>query len=106
MSDNNQRADLEKQITEIKDEIARLTALLALRKIEEQHPLLEKLISGAHIKGSAVRQDYERLSGMAREKLEDISPAKSLAVLGGVLAIGSIGYAILSMLGIFDSKRK
>lgn len=96
--------DIERQIRELQEEIERLSALLVLRKLEERHPRLEKLISGAERKKEALEAGYEHYSTLARQKLGDISLGKSMAVLGGVLAIGSIGYAILSFTGIIDHK--
>lgn len=101
MRDNS---DLANQVRELQEEIARLSAILALRKLEERHPLLERLVSGAEREKAALRADYDHYSAVARQKLGDVSLGKSLGVLGGVLAIGSIGYAILTFMGFTGRK--
>lgn len=101
MRNNN---ELESQIRDLKEEIARLSALLALRKLEERHPLLERLVSGAEKEKAALQAGYGHYSALGRQKLGEISLGKSMGILGGVLAIGSIGYAILSFMGIIGRK--
>lgn len=105
MSKTN-NADLERQISEIKREITRLSAILALRELEERHPLLEKLTSKAEQEKRRLGASYQHWSSVARQHLDEGGLRKDLSILGAVLAIGSAGYAILALLGLMGEKRK
>lgn len=98
-------ARLDKQIWELKKEIAELSSLLALRKLEVDHPHLEKLVDDFSRMRRAVKKEAGRIEDFGREHLSDVSLGKSMAVLGGIFLIGSVGYAVLSAFGILGTHR-
>lgn len=107
MRDNRDlNENLDRQIRDLQKEIAELSSLLALKKLESEHPSLEKLVNELSQARDAVRRKAERIEDFGREHLGDISLGKSLAMLGGIFLIGSVGYAVLSALGILGSHRR
>lgn len=104
MREENER--LEKQIRELKKEIAELSSLLALKKIESEHPRLEKLANDLSHVRRAIKRDADRVEEFAHDHFGDISVGKSVAVLGGLFLAGSIGYAVLYFFGILGSHKR
>lgn len=106
MRDNrDSNENLERQIRELQKEIAELSSLLALKKLESEHPQLEKLVNELSNARHAVEKRVDSIENFGREHLGDLSLGKTMSVLGGILLIGSVGYAVLSALGILGSQR-
>ncbi len=105
-NDRETNERLEKQILQLKKEIAELTSLLALKKLETEHPHLEKLVNEISHVRNAVRREAGKIEEFGRDHLGDISLGKSMAVLGGIFLIGSVGYAVLSAFGILGSHKR
>ena len=99
---DSQNVDLEKQIKEIRREIAALSAILAIRELEERHPLFKKIVDKAEAEKQLLGQKYHQLSTYAHEN----GVAKGAAILGAILALGTAGYAVLSILGLLGDSRK
>lgn len=60
-----QNEELERQIKDLRREIAKLSAVLAFRKLEMGHPGLEKLVHGMSDAGASVKRKmtrFERVS--------------------------------------------
>ena len=106
MRDNRDiNENLDRQIRELQKEIAELSSLLALKKLESEHPHLEKLVNELSHARQAVKKRVDRIEDFGREQLGEISLGKSLSVLGGIFLIGSVGYAILSAFGVLGTHR-
>lgn len=107
MRDNRDlNENLDRQIKELQKEIAELSSLLALKKLESEHPHLEKLVNELSQARDAVRSRAARIEDFGREHLGDISLGKSMAVLGGIFLIGSVGYAVLSTFGLLGAHKR
>lgn len=106
MRDNRDlNENLDRQIKELQREIAELSSILALKKLESEHPYLEKLVTELGHVRDTVRNRAERIEDFGREHLGDISLGKSMAILGGIFLIGSVGYAVLSAFGFLGSHK-
>lgn len=98
-------ADLEKQIKELQLEIARLGTLLAFRKMERNHPSLEKLASEVKRIRGALNRQAERAARFGEEQVRNF-PAASVAKAGlRILTIGILGYAISWAFGWLENER-
>lgn len=104
--DRETQERLERQIHELKKEIAELSSLLALRKLEYEHPRLERLVSDISRAKSAIKREAARVEEFGHEHFGDVSLAKTMAALGGILLIGGAGYAVLSAFGILGGRRR
>ena len=105
MSNKEEHGDLDRQIRALQKEIGELSALLALKKMESAHPKLEKLLEQLAYARGMVRKETDKVESMGKRYLDELSLGRSLSVLGRVLLLGSIGYAVLAALGIFQDRR-
>lgn len=99
MSDN---AKLQEEIRELQRQIALLGMKLGVKKMESRHPTLEKLLDEVGARAEWMNTEAGHLVEYGREHLGEISLRKGLSIFGIVVALGTAGYLLLSML---DSRR-
>lgn len=99
-----QSEELQSQIKDLRLEIAKLSALLAFRKLESAHPALEKLVQGATAAENLVKRQAEDLEQFAHKKLH--CPCGSLGIIGRIFLIGTVGYTLLAALGLTGRAKK
>lgn len=106
MSKENQDRDIEREIKSLKKEIARLSALLAFKKLESDHPVLEKLATEIGRGEAAIKNRAEKIADFGRERLGDLDAGGAIKIFGRILLIGSIGYLIYDLLGRLEIFRR
>lgn len=99
--EQEQNAELNREIRALQREIAELSALLALRKLETEHPALHKFVSDAQRSGDAVRAKAERVYNFGQQHL----PRKLQNIFGGILILGVLGSALAYIFGPAASDR-
>ena len=96
---------LDEQIRSLRREIAELSSLLALRKLEKEHPHFHKLMEELTLAKEAMAREKGRIEDFASRHCGHGGLCKGASVLGSVLVIGSVGYAFLHALGILGARR-
>lgn len=97
--------DLAAEIKDLQKEIARLSALLALRKLETRHPHLEKAVNEITRTINYIENEAEKLALLKQIKLGKCPAKDILKILGKVFLIGGVGYAIFEVFEEIAKKR-
>lgn len=90
---------IEREIADLKREIAKLSALLALRKAEAGHPALRKLVQEIDKALEAMHKEGAAVARFGHEHFGGIAMSRIGGAIGSILLIGSVGYAIALALG-------
>ncbi len=92
--ENASDIQLEKQIKELRHEVEKLSALLALRKLESNHPSFHKLVSEITRLESAARTAGSEAADLGGRIVNHIAHCPYRQVAGHIALIGTIGYVI------------
>lgn len=98
--------NLDRQMRDLQKEIAELSALLALKKLEKEHPHLEKLVNEVSHLRQAFKREAGRIEDYGREHLAELNPGKIATALGSIFLLGSVAYAVLSAFGILGHSKR
>lgn len=105
MAENNR--ELQAQISELKREIAGLSALLALKKLENNHPALHEFAAEIESIGRSMSRGRQRLGEAADEYLSPLRNNAAARFVGRVLVLSCINFALSWMFGwLGDKSRK
>ena len=104
--EKNDRQSLDQQMRDLRKEIAELSALLALRKLEKEHPHLEKLVNDVSQLRRAFKREAGKIEDYGREHLAELNPSKIATALGSIFLLGSVAYAVLSAFGILGHSKR
>lgn len=105
-TENEQNAHLLQEIKELQREIARLSATLAFKKLETNHPALERLASDVERMNHALHDQTARISNYGKEYFSDLSGRQLVNAVSRILLIGIIGYAISYIFGWFEHEEE
>lgn len=97
--------DLAKEIKELQQEIAKLSALLALRKLESRHPYLEKAVNEITRTIDYMENEAEKLSLLKQIKAGKCPAKGLLKIFGKIFLIGGVGYAIIELFEEIKNRR-
>lgn len=103
---NPQSEQIQAEISALKREIAELSALLALKKVEAGHPSLRRLVQEIDKARAALKREAASVSQFSREHLGGITRSQVAKAAGRILLIGVIGYALSEAFGWVEHERK
>lgn len=107
--ENVENEALQKEIKDLQREIGKLSMLLALKKLESDHPALEKLATDIEHARNRLRSEGARLASHLPHHCGDGVPCKALKTFAEIMLIGALGYLIASLfgwLGHEDARRR
>ena len=99
MTPENENRQLQAEIRALKREIGELSALLALKKMENDHPSLLKFADEIHRAGQAFAHGRDWVSEKAQRYLPELEDNEPLRIAGRVILMGSLAYVISWLLG-------
>lgn len=85
---------LTKEIKDLQREIGKLSMLLAFKKLENDHPALERLADDIQRTGNTLRQEAARISGIIPHQCGNGGVCRALKTLSRILIIGCVGYFV------------
>lgn len=91
---NSRDTQLDDQIRQLRHEIARLSAILAVRKMESGHPAFHKLVDELTRAEESVREIGPELSGLGSRIATHIKNCPYRPIVGRILLFGILGYGI------------
>ncbi|MBD5553346.1 MAG: hypothetical protein HDQ44_03310 [Desulfovibrio sp.] len=103
MAENS--SELQAQISELKREIAELSALLALKKMENNHPALHRFAAEIESIGRSLARGRQRLGLAADEYLPQLRNNEAARFVGRVLVLSCINFALAWMFGWLREKK-
>lgn len=95
----NQQADLDREIRDLRRQIEKLSALLALKKLESAHPRLERAGREFDRIMEHARTETARIRALEEEYLGPLMANRTVRTTAEILFIGVIGYGLLRLFG-------
>lgn len=101
-----EETQLEEQIRSLRHEIEKLSALLAVKKMESSYPAFHKLVSEISRAESALSMGAGEIAKAGSGIVNHIRHCKVAPIAGRILLIGTVGYLISLGLEWLIAERK
>lgn len=101
---SSENAQLEQEIKDLQQQIAKLSALLTLRKMEKNHPRLESVVNQLEHLTAFLNAEKQKLATFGNEHLCPFKTNPFLKAVSRILCIGVAGYMLLEAFNLHSKK--
>ncbi|MBD5641120.1 MAG: hypothetical protein HDQ91_01710 [Desulfovibrio sp.] len=90
----DQDMPLEEQIKSLRREIEKLSALLAVRKMESRHPAFHKLVENIARAEAGLKDKGDELAHLGQEIANHVKHCPYRHIAGRIICMGILGYVV------------